>query len=87
MAQLLLPTILIALFPGTARRQEVDGATVGELLTALDKRAPGMADRLLTPGPVLREHIKVFVDGTEAGLATPVTTASVVHVITAVSGG
>jgi molybdopterin converting factor small subunit len=87
MAELVLPTILVALFSGTPRRLTVDGATVGEALASLDRRVPGMGDRLLTVGPALREHIKVFVDSEPADLETPVGPASVVHVITAVSGG
>ena len=87
MAELVLPAILVALFPGTPRRLAVDGATVGEVLAELDRRTPGMGDRLLTVGPSLREHIKVFVDREPSDLATPVGPGSVVHVITAVSGG
>jgi len=87
MAQLLLPTILTALFPGTPRRIAVEGTTVGQLLAQLDQRVPGIGDRLLVSGPELREHIKVFVDGRQADLATPVSGTSVVHVVTAVSGG
>ena len=38
-------------------------------------------------GPVLREHINVFVDGVQASLDTPVRPDSTIHVIPAVSGG
>lgn len=87
MADVVLPGNLLALFPGTPRRLAVSGATVGEVIGALDGRVPGMADRLLTGGPAIREHVNVFVDGDLAGLDTPVGPASVVHVIPAVSGG
>ena len=46
-----------------------------------------MADRLLSAGPAIREHLNVFVDGERAILATPVGREAVVHVIPAVSGG
>ena len=46
-----------------------------------------MADRILSAGPAIREHLNVFVDGERAGLATPVRPDAVVHVIPAVSGG
>jgi len=87
MAQVRLPTALVTLFPGTPRRLELDGGTVGEVLAALDARVPGIHDRLLTGGPVIREHIRVFVDGEAAELGTPVSPRSAVEVVLAVSGG
>ena len=87
MAEVRLPGNLVDLFPGTPRRLELAGGNVQEVLASLDARVPGMHDRLLTAGPEIREHIKVFVDGRQAGLATPVGPGSVVHVIPAVSGG
>jgi molybdopterin converting factor small subunit len=86
-ATVVLPRSLVALFPGTDRRCVVRGATVGEVIAALEELVPGMADRLLVAGPAIREHLNVFVDGERAGLATPVGTEAVVHVIPAVSGG
>lgn len=83
----MLPGSLVALFPGTPRRQEVTGSTVAEVLVELDRSTPGMRDRLVEAGPRLRRHINVFVDGEPADLATPVGTAAVVHVLPAVSGG
>jgi molybdopterin converting factor small subunit len=47
-----------------------------------------MRDRLVEPGPRLREHINVFIDGERSrDLMAPLTDASVVHVIPAVAGG
>jgi sulfur-carrier protein len=86
-ATVLLPGSLIALFPGTARRHDVDGETVGALIGALDRTVPGLRDRLVEEGPRLRPHINVFVDGEPADLATAVKAAAVVHVLPAVSGG
>jgi sulfur-carrier protein len=87
MATVLLPRSLLALFPGVERRHEVVGATVGEVLSALDAGVPGMRDRLVDAGPRLRPHINVFVDGQPADLTTPVAATATVHVIPAVSGG
>ena len=87
MATVLLPGSLLALFPGAARRHEVDGATVGAIIEALDRAVPGLRDRLVEAGPRLRPHINVFVDGVPADLATPVGRASLIHVVPAVSGG
>ena len=87
MATVLLPGSLLALFPGTARRHEVEGDTVGAVIGALDRSVPGLRDRLVQAGPRLRPHINVFVDGMPADLATPVEPASRIHVLPAVSGG
>lgn len=87
MAVVLLPRSLLALFPGAERRHEVAGATVGELLSALDADIPGIRDRLVDAGPRLRPHINVYVDGNPADLASPVGSGATVHVIPAVSGG
>lgn len=83
----MLPRSLVALFPGADRRVTVEGGSVRELIEGLDVRWPGMRDRLCDPGPVLREHINVFVDGESAELSSPVTDQTVVHVLLAVAGG
>jgi molybdopterin synthase sulfur carrier subunit len=89
MATVYLPRSLVALFrEPPPRHVEIDSATLGGLVEQLDEQWPGMADRLLEPGPQLREHINVFIDGErERDLATPLSPASVVHVIPAVAGG
>ncbi len=87
MATVVLPGSLLALFPGVERRHDLDGATVEAVILALDGKAPGMRDRLVEPGPRLRPHINVFVDGQPADLSTPVADRATVHVIPAVSGG
>jgi molybdopterin converting factor small subunit len=86
-ATVLLPRSLLALFPGTERRHEVAGQSVGDVLAALDASVPGLRDRLVEAGPRLRPHINVFVDGSPADLATPLGPGAIVHVIPAVSGG
>ena len=87
MAQVRLPGNLTALFPGVPRRLDVPGATVSEVLAALDARVPGMADRLLAAGPAIRQHLRVFVDGELAGLDTAVGPSTVIDIIPAISGG
>jgi molybdopterin converting factor small subunit len=87
MATVVLPGSLLALFPGVERRHDVDADTVEAVILALDAHAPGMRDRLVEPGPRLRAHINVFVDGQPADLSTPVGNGATVHVIPAVSGG
>ena len=83
----LLPRSLVSLIPGTVRRSEVEAATVAEAIDALDAQTPGLRNRLVDSGPMIRQHIKVFVDGVQATLETPIPDGGTVHVIPAVSGG
>lgn len=87
MVQVLLPRSLAILIPNLPRRASVSGATIAEVIAALDAEWPGVADRVLEAGPAIREHINVFVDGDLATLETALAPDSVVHVIPAVAGG
>ena len=87
MADLHLPGTLPPLFRDLPRRLEVDAATVDEAIDRLDERWPGLRDRLCEPGPTLRQHIHVYVDGGRAALDTALDPRSRVDVITAISGG
>ena len=82
-----LPRSLVALFPGAPRRLTARGATVADVIADLDAQVPGIRNRLVDAGPVIRTHINVFVEGERATLATPVPPDAVMHVIPAVSGG
>lgn len=87
MATVHLPRSLVGLFPGAPRRVEVEAASVEELIGELDRRWPGMRDRLCEAGPRIREHVNVFVNGERVDLAAQLEPGAVVHVIPAVSGG
>jgi sulfur-carrier protein len=88
MAVVHLPRSLVALFPEPPPRHlDLDAPDVRALVRELDSRWPGMWDRLCEPGPRLREHINVFVDGDRVSLEAPLEPASVVHVIPAIAGG
>jgi molybdopterin converting factor small subunit len=82
-----LPRSLVALFPGTPRRLEASGDTVADVIADLDAQVPGIRNRIVDAGPMIRTHINVFVAGQRATLATPVPAGADVHVIPAVSGG
>ncbi|HEX7970013.1 MAG TPA: MoaD/ThiS family protein [Stellaceae bacterium] len=82
-----LPLALVRLFPGCERRVELRAATVGEAIDALDRRWPGMRDRLCDSTPRVRRHINVFVSGERAALETRLAAGAEVLVMTAVSGG
>ena len=87
MADVHLPSTLLPLFAELPRRLEVDAANVDAALEQLDERWPGLRDRLCEPGPELRRHIHVYVDGQRAALDAPLAPASRVDVIAAISGG
>ena len=82
-----LPPALLNLFPGAPRQLEVQAATVGEVLHALDARWPGMLDRLCDSRPAIRRHINVFVEGERASLSTRLAPGTEVVILTAISGG
>jgi molybdopterin converting factor small subunit len=75
------------MFPGAERRAEARGTTVLEVVMDLDRRVPGLANRVLDAGPVIRTHLNVFVNGERATVTTPVPPGAEVHVIPAISGG
>lgn len=82
-----LPAILVDLFPGSQRRVEMDAASVAEMMEELERRWPGMRDRLCDSRPAIRRHINVFVGGERATLDTPLPAGSEIFVLTAISGG
>jgi len=86
-AELHLPPTLPPLFDDLPRKVELDAASVEEAIDRLDRRWPGLRDRLCEPGPVLRPHIHVYVDRARAGLATALSADSRVDVVAAISGG
>jgi sulfur-carrier protein len=86
-AELRLPPTLTPLFADLPRRVEIDAPTVADAIAGLEARWPGVRDRLCEPGPVLRQHIHVYVDRQRAALETPIGPGSRVDVIAAISGG
>lgn len=86
MADVHLPPTLPPLFPGLPRRLSVEAASVEEAIDSLDARWPGLRDRVCD-GAQLRPHMRVFVDGERAALATPLRADARLDVIAAISGG
>ncbi|MGQ0743960.1 MAG: MoaD/ThiS family protein [Acidimicrobiales bacterium] len=87
MATVRLPTALRQ-YAGGAATVEIEGATVGEVLAALDRRHPALGRRVLDEQGQVRRHVHVFV-GPErmADLGDPVPGATEVTILPAVSGG
>jgi sulfur-carrier protein len=87
MADVHLPGTLTPLFAGLTRRIDVEAGTVGGAIDELERRWPGLRDRLCEPGPHLRRHIHVYVDRERASLDTQLEPRSRMDVIAAISGG
>jgi sulfur-carrier protein len=82
-----LPAVLVTLFPDADRETAMRAATVGAMIDELDRRWPGMGDRIRDSRPAIRRHMNVFVDGERASLDTELRAGAQVFVITAISGG
>jgi molybdopterin converting factor small subunit len=65
----------------------VDGATVGELLHALELARPDLAGWILDERGRLRRHLHVFVNGDHGTEDAPVGPDDRVDVLQAISGG
>jgi hypothetical protein len=87
MPELHLPMTLTPLFADLPRRVDVEPGTVAGAIDELDRRWPGVRDRLCEPGPTLRTHIHVYVDRERAALDTTIAPGSRVDVVAAISGG
>jgi molybdopterin synthase sulfur carrier subunit len=76
---------------GGASDVALDGATVGDLLKALDAAHPGFHDRLFDESGKLRRFVNVFVGEEDMrflqGLETPVPEGSTLSIVPAVAGG
>ncbi|MEZ5310227.1 MAG: ubiquitin-like small modifier protein 1 [Microthrixaceae bacterium] len=85
-----IPTTLRTL-TGGASQVEVEGSTVGEVLTALDSQHPGFKDRLFDADGDLLRFVNVFVADDDVryldGVNTPVPDGETVAIIPAVAGG
>ena len=65
----------------------LQGATVVELLAALEREQPALAGWILDERGSLRRHINVYVEGERGGADTPVGSGDRVDVLPAISGG
>jgi molybdopterin converting factor small subunit len=83
----IIPALLRPLCAGVSQL-EVQGATLGEVLRALDVRCPGFYDRVVEGGQ-LRPELAVAIDG-EAGsfpLHEPLPAGAELTILPAISGG
>ena len=85
-----VPTTLRTL-TGGASEVALEGATVGEVLDALEAAHPGFKSRLLDDQGALRRFVNLYVADDDVrfrdGLDTPVADGETVSIIPAVAGG
>jgi molybdopterin synthase sulfur carrier subunit len=72
---------------GGKRELELEGATVAEVLKALEREHPDTRGWILDERGAIREHINVFVNKEYGREETSVTPSDCLHVIPAISGG
>jgi molybdopterin synthase sulfur carrier subunit len=85
-----IPTQLRELSGGAAEIS-AEGATVADVLRALDTAHPGFAERLFDESGELRRFVNVFVADEDIrfldGVDTPVVEGTTVSIVPAVAGG
>ena len=72
---------------GGRREIELPGATVRDVLKALEREHPALAGWILDERVAIREHINVFVNGEKSRGETALAEDDRVHVIPSISGG
>jgi molybdopterin converting factor small subunit len=69
------------------RSFELPGATVAEVLGALERSQPAIAGWVLDERGRIREHINVFVNGSRSEAGSAVGPDDRIHVLPAITGG
>ena len=72
---------------GDRSEHAIDGASVGELLAAIENAHPAAKGWILDESGMLRRHINVFVNGELGGQDTQVAADDRIDVLPAISGG
>lgn len=90
MAQVRVPTPLRKYTAG-AESVEADGGTVAALVTDLDRRHPGIRDRICDETGQVRRFVNIFVNGEDIrflqNLDTPVKAGDELSIVPAIAGG
>ena len=72
---------------GDRSEHAIDGASVGELLAAIESAHPAAKGWILDESGTLRRHINVFVNGELGAQDTQVEAEDRIDVLPAISGG
>ena len=85
-----VPPVFRTMTSGSAQ-VDVEGATISEVLSALESQHPGFSDKLFDDSGALVRYVNVFVDDDDVrfmdGLETPVRDGATVSIMQAVAGG
>jgi molybdopterin converting factor small subunit len=85
-----LPTVLRP-HAGGERTVALEGATVGEVLTALVARYPGMTGQVIDDAGTLHKFVNVYINDDDvrylSGVETPVGASDELSILPAVAGG
>ena len=83
-----IPGLLRSYTKGVEKVEVATAATLAEALNTLDARFPGLRFRIVDEQAAIRPHIKLFVVGVLArNLSLPLTSAGVLMIVGALSGG
>lgn len=78
-------------FTGGEARVSAQGATIADVIDALDAQYPGLKERVCDPDGEIRRFVNVFVNGENArgldGAATALKAGDEVGIIPAMAGG
>jgi molybdopterin synthase sulfur carrier subunit len=72
---------------GGNRELLLDGATVREVLRALEREHPAIAGWILDERTTIRQHVNVFVNGERGREDTTLGADDRIHVLPSISGG
>ena len=90
MAQVRIPTPLRK-YTGGAEAVQAEGATVGALVADLDKRHPGLRERICDETGAVRRFVNIFVNGEDIRflkhLDTPLKAGDELSIVPAIAGG
>jgi molybdopterin converting factor small subunit len=79
---------LLHSYTGGQKVIELEAATVGEALSELDRRFPGLLFRIVDEQGQIRPHMNVFLNEEKVrDLATPVMAGAEIYLVGALSGG
>ncbi len=90
MIQVRIPTPLRK-HTGGAEAVEAEGATIAQLVADLDRRYPGIRDRICDESGQVRRFVNMFVNGEDirflGQLETPLKPGDEVSIVPAIAGG
>ena len=90
MARVRIPTPLRKYTDGAAE-VSIDGSTVGAIIEDLERRHPGIRERLCDDSGKVRRFVNIYVNGDDirflSNLESPVNDADEVSIVPAIAGG